>query len=44
MRTGCASLTIMALGQGIFYAEVLAWTGADLVLFKLHLGTASSLD
>jgi len=33
MRTGCALLLPMAMGSdGIFYAEVLAWIGADLVL------------
>ena len=33
MRTGCVLLLPLWLGaEGIFYAEVLAWTGADLVL------------
>lgn len=33
MRTGAALLLPMAMGQaGIFYAEVLAWAGADLIL------------
>ena len=33
MRTGAALLLLMAMGQaGIFYAEVLAWAGADLIL------------
>ena len=32
MRTGCVLLLPLWLGaEGIFYAEVLAWTGADLV-------------
>lgn len=34
MRTGAALLLPMALGQnGIFYAEIAAWAGADLILF-----------
>ena len=34
MRTGSAPLLPLALGQeGIFLAEVLAWIGADVVLF-----------
>lgn len=34
MRTGCALLLPRVIGQeGIFYAEILAWTGADIVLF-----------
>lgn len=33
MRTGCVLLLPIWLGEeGIFYAEVLAWSGADLVL------------
>ena len=33
MRTGCVLILPIFLGsEGIFYAEVLAWTGADLVL------------
>jgi len=33
MITGCVLLLPLWLGEeGIFYAEVLAWTGADLVL------------
>lgn len=34
MRTGAALLLPMVLGQnGIFYAEIAAWAGADLILF-----------
>lgn len=34
MRTGCALLFPRLIGQeGIFYAEILAWAGADVVLF-----------
>lgn len=34
MRTAAALLLPMALGQdGIFYAEIAAWAGADFVLF-----------
>lgn len=34
MRTGCALLLPRMMGQeGIFYAEIAAWAGADLVLF-----------
>lgn len=34
MRTGAALLLPMALGQdGIFYAEIAAWAGADIILF-----------
>lgn len=34
MRTGSALLLPLFLGQeGIFYAEILAWFGADIVLF-----------
>lgn len=33
MRTGTAILLPLALGEeGIFYAEILAWTGADVIL------------
>ena len=33
MRTGCVVFLPLLLGaEGIFYAEVLAWTGADLIL------------
>lgn len=34
MRTGAALLLPLLMGQeGIFYAEIAAWTGADIVLF-----------
>ena len=34
MRTAAALLLPIALGQdGIFYAEIAAWAGADIVLF-----------
>lgn len=34
MRTAAALLLPLAFGQdGIFYAEIAAWAGADLVLF-----------
>lgn len=34
MRTGAAMLLPMLMGQdGIFYAEIAAWAGADIVLF-----------
>ena len=33
MRTGAALLLPLAVGEsGIFYAEILAWLGADLIL------------
>ena len=33
MRTGAALLLPLAIGEsGIFYAEILAWLGADLIL------------
>lgn len=33
MRTGTAILLPLALGEeGIFYAEILAWAGADVIL------------
>ena len=33
MRTGCVVfLPLLLDAEGIFYAEVLAWTGADLIL------------
>ena len=38
MRTGCALLLPRWFGrEGIFYAEVLAWLGADVVLFASYL-------
>ncbi|MCD8337882.1 MAG: MATE family efflux transporter [Lachnospiraceae bacterium] len=38
MRTGTAILLPMAIGEsGIFYAEVLAWTGADIILVISYL-------
>ena len=40
MRTGAAFLLPLAIGQdGVFYAEVLAWFGADLVLIPGYLIT-----
>ena len=38
MRTGSCLLLPRLIGQeGIFYAEILAWTGADIVLFFSYL-------
>ncbi|MCD7812662.1 MAG: MATE family efflux transporter [Lachnospiraceae bacterium] len=38
MRTGTAILLPMAIGEsGIFYAEVLAWAGADVILVTSYL-------
>ena len=40
MRTGAAFLLPLVIGQdGVFYAEVLAWFGADLVLIPGYLIT-----
>lgn len=40
MRTGCALLLPAAIGaNGIYYAEVLAWIGADLVLIPSYFAT-----
>lgn len=37
MRTGAALLLPLVMGEtGIFYAEVLAWTGADLILIPSY--------
>ena len=33
MRTGTAAVLPFLIGEeGIFYAEILAWTGADIIL------------
>ena len=40
MRTGAALLLPMVMGEsGIFYAEVLAWAGADLILVPSYFAT-----
>lgn len=45
MRTGTALLLPLVFGQeGIFYAEVLAWFGADVVLFFSYLRCTHRLD
>lgn len=37
MRTGTAILLPMAIGEeGIFYAEILAWIGADVILVSSY--------
>ncbi len=45
MRTGSAVLLPRLMGQeGIFYAEVLAWLGADIVLFFSYRYCMGKLD
>lgn len=45
MRTGTAVLLPMAIGEeGIFYAEILAWMGADVVLASSYLIRIKKLD
>ena len=40
MRTATAILLPMAIGEtGIFYAEVMAWAGADLILVSSYFVT-----
>lgn len=44
MRTGAALLLPMVMGEsGIFYAEVLAWAGADLILVPSYFATLKKL-
>ena len=45
MRTGTAILLPMAIGEeGIFYAEILAWMGADAILVSSYLVRVKKLD
>lgn len=45
MRTGCALLLPLILGEtGIFYAEVLAWFGADIVLVSSYFIVIRKLE
>lgn len=45
MRTGAALLLPMLVGDvGIFYAEVLAWLGADLVLIPSYFYTIRKME
>ncbi len=45
MRTGAALLLPMAMGQaGIFYAEVLAWAGADLILVPSYFVVSKKMQ
>ncbi len=45
MRTGAALLLPLAMGrEGIFYAEILAWAGADAVLFFSYLHCIKKLS
>ena len=45
MRTGSALVLPLFMGQeGIFYAEVLAWFGADVVLFFSYLYCSRNLQ
>lgn len=45
MRTGAALLLPLVLGEtGIFYAEVLAWTGADLILVPSYFAVLKRLE
>ena len=38
MRTGSAMLLPLVLGSdGIFYAEILAWLGADVILITSYV-------
>ena len=38
MRTGSAMLLPLVLGsEGIFYAEILAWLGADVILITSYV-------
>ena len=44
MRVGCALLLTARIGEsGVFYGEVLAWMGADLLLFLRYLYLKHSL-
>lgn len=44
MRTGAAIILPLAMGQeGIFYAEILAWLGADVVLVASYFVKIKSL-
>ena len=45
MRTGAALLLPMLVGDtGIFYAEILAWIGADMILIPSYYYTVSKVD
>ena len=45
MRTGAALLLPLVMGQtGIFYAEVLAWLGADLILVPSYFKVAKKCE
>ena len=45
MRTGTALLLPMLMGEtGIFYAEVLAWVGADLILVPSYFAVMKKLE
>ena len=45
MRTGAALLLPLVLGEtGIFYAEVLAWAGADLILVPSYFAVLKRLE
>lgn len=44
MRTGAALFLPLAMGQeGIFYAEILAWIGADVVLVVSYFARIKGL-
>ncbi len=45
MRTGAALLLPLLLGDtGIFYAEILAWIGADMILIPSYFYTVSKFE
>ena len=45
MRTGAALLLPLLVGDtGIFYAEILAWIGADLILIPSYYYVVSKVD
>ncbi len=45
MRTGAALLLPMLMGDtGIFYAEILAWIGADMILIPSYFYTVSKFE
>ena len=45
MRTGAALLLPMAMGQtGVFFAEVLAWAGADLILIPSYFAVMKKAE